>query len=131
MRGYFPTTAVVLALVLAFASPAVAQQDPTAPQTAEIAADLGPCFALIAVSGTDGKPVYGAKVTTRVQYGLLGVKKLDLEAYTGVDGKVKIASLPDSLKKPMYIYISKSSMQEIVEFKPSLRCHATFDVILH
>lgn len=104
--------------------------DPNAPDPAEISADLGPCSALIAVTGADAKPIYGAKVTARVQYGVMGIKKLDLEAFTGVDGKVKITRLPESLKKPMLIHVNKDDKSDQVEFKPTERCHATFEVQL-
>jgi hypothetical protein len=97
---------------------------------AEISADLGPCSALITVTGADSNPIYGAKITARVQYGVWGVKKLDLEAFTGVDGKVKITRLPESLKKSMVIHVSKEDKSDQVEFKPAERCHATFDVQL-
>jgi hypothetical protein len=30
----------------------------------------------------------------------------------------------------MYIHISKGEMEELVEFKPNVRCHATFNVQL-
>jgi len=60
----------------------------------------------------------------------MGIKKLDLEAYTGTDGKLKITRLPESLKKPMIIHIGKDEKQDQVEFKPTLNCHATFDVQL-
>lgn len=99
-------------------------------QSAEISADLGSCSAEINVTGSDTKPVYGAKVTTRIYYGFMGVKKLDLEAFTGPDGKVKLGKLPKELKKPMEIRISKGPKEETVEFKPNIRCHATFDVQL-
>jgi hypothetical protein len=98
--------------------------------SAEISADLGSCSALITVTGTDSKPVYGAKMNTRIQYGLLGVKRLDLEAFTGTDGQVRITHLPQTLKKPMYIHISKDDKEELVEFKPNVRCRATFNVQL-
>jgi hypothetical protein len=96
----------------------------------EISADLGPCSAQISVTGTDLKPVYGAKVTTRIQYGLLGVKRLDLEGYTGPNGRVKITRLPEALKKPMYIHISRNDEDHVVEFKPDRHCQAEFDVEL-
>jgi len=96
----------------------------------EISADLGACSALITVTGADSKPIYSAKVNTRIQYGLLGMKKLDLEAYTGIGGQVKITNLPEVLKKPMFIHIGKDDKQETVEFKPNEHCHATFDVQL-
>jgi hypothetical protein len=103
-------------------------QSPAEP--AEISADLGSCSALITVTGADSEPVYAAKITARVQYGIMGVKKLDLEAYTGPDGKLKIVRLPEVLKKPMVIHVGKDGKGDQVEFKPAQRCQATFDVQL-
>lgn len=114
-------------LCVAGSSAAIAQKEPA---PSEISADLGPCSALLTVTDADSKPVYGAKINTRVQYGFMSVKKLDLEAFTGTDGKVKITHLPDSLKKPMVIHVSKDDKSDQVEFKPGERCHATFDVQL-
>jgi hypothetical protein len=107
-----------------------AQAVPAQDAPAEISADLGPCSALITVTDADSKPIYGAKMTARVQYGFAGVKKLDLEAFTGTDGKVKITRLPESLKKPMIIHVGKGDKADQVEFKPSVQCHPTFDVQL-
>jgi hypothetical protein len=107
-----------------------AQSAADAASPAEISADLGSCSALITVTGIDMKPIYAAKLTTRIRYGLMGVKKLDLEAFTGTNGQVKITNLPEILKKPMYIYINKDDKQEIVEFKPEVHCRATFNVQL-
>jgi hypothetical protein len=117
---------LILALVAAGGAPAQSQTTP-----GEISADLGPCSAAITVTGADSKPIYGAKITARVQYGLMGVKKLDLEAYTGTDGKLKITRLPESLKKPMVIHVSKGDKEDEVEFKPAQSCQATFNVQLH
>jgi len=107
-----------------------AQSAPSAVAPTEISADLGPCSALITVTGADSKPVYSAKVTTRIRYGFMAAKKLDLETYTSADGQVKFVGLPDVLKKPMYLYISKDDKMATVEFKPDEHCHATFDVRL-
>jgi hypothetical protein len=126
------TLTILLLLNLAVFCPRLgeSQSAATASVPAEISADLGICFAFISVTGIDLKPIYGAKITTRVRYGLMGVKRLDLEAYTDANGQVKITNLPEILKKPMYIYINKGEMQEIVEFKPDVRCRATFNVQL-
>jgi hypothetical protein len=118
-------------LIAVFASAADAGLGQSAGAPAEISADLGSCSALITVTDADAKPVYGAKVTARVQYGMMGVKKLDLEAYTGADGKLKIDRLPETLKKPLVIHIEKDGKSNQVEFNPGLRCRATFDVQLH
>ncbi|MGA2848632.1 MAG: hypothetical protein ABSE46_06530 [Terracidiphilus sp.] len=121
---------LLIGLMLAWSRPNPAQSTPVPPAPSEISADLGPCSALIIVTDSDSKPIYGAKITTRIQYGLLGVKKLDLEAFSGADGRIKITKLPETLKKPMYIHIAKNDKQEVEEFKPELLCHATFNVQL-
>ncbi len=71
-----------------------------------------------------------AKVSAGVQYGLIGMKKLDLGAFIGQYGKAKIAKLPSTLKKGICIRVSRDGMQDMVEFKPSLRFRPTFDVRL-
>jgi hypothetical protein len=121
--------APVLLVSLSIAAPHGATSQ-SQPASAEISADLGPCSALITVTDADAKPILNAKISTRVQYGMMGVKKLDLEAYTSSDGKVKITHLPESLKKPMIIHVIKDDKGDQVEFKPAQRCNATFDVVL-
>jgi hypothetical protein len=119
----------LILISLSIATPdTAATQNAAAPS--EISADLGPCSALITVTDADSKPIYGAKITARVQYGFMSVKKLDLEAFTGADGKVKITRLPETLKKPMVIHVDKDDKGDHVEFKPAERCKATFDVQL-
>jgi hypothetical protein len=122
---------LLIFFILPFSHPNPAQTTPTPITPSEISADLGPCSALLIVTNSDSKPIYGAKITTRIQHGPFGVKKLDLEAYSAVDGRLKITNLPETLKKPIYIHIAKDDRQEVEEFKPDLQCHATFKVQLH
>jgi hypothetical protein len=123
--------AIVLALALSMCGAAVGSaQNATPAVPAEISADLGSCSAVIHVTAADSKPVYAAKITARIRYGALSVKRLDLEAFTGTDGQVKITHLPEVLKKPVYIHVTKDDKDQMVEFKPSERCEATFDVQL-
>jgi hypothetical protein len=130
MRNLFSSTLLMLLLLFVYSHPGNAQSGPAAVAPTEISADLGNCWALINVTGADSKPVFNAKVATRVHYGLMGVKKLDLETYTSADGQAKIVKLPEVPKKPVYIYISKDDKLETVEFKPDVQCRATFDVQL-
>ena len=125
------TIVLVLGFLVGSAPPTGSAQSATPALPAEISADLGTCSAVIHVAGADSKPVYAAKVTTRIRYGAFGVKRLDLEAFTGSDGQVTITHLPEVLKKPVYIHVTKDDKDEMVEFKPSERCKATFDVQLH
>ena len=96
----------------------------------EISADLGGCSALITVTGSDAKPVFNAKVSTRIRYGLFAAKKLDLEVYTSATGQVKIVGLPESPKRPVIFQVSKGQRSESVDFKPEADCHANFNVRL-
>lgn len=130
MRSLYLSILILLSL-LAYCPRSSSAQSAAAPiPSTTIAADLGPCSALITVTGTDSRPVYGAKMNARIQYGFMGVKKLDLEAYSGSDGIIRITNLPESLKKPVYIHISKGELGEMVVFNPNVRCHATFNVQL-
>ena len=123
-----PMRKLVVPVLLSILSIVATAQGQAVP--GEISADLGPCSAVITVTGADSKPIYAAKITARVQYGVMGIKKLDLEAYTGSDGKLKITRLPESLKKPMVIHVSKDDKGDQIEFKPAQSCHATFDIQL-
>jgi hypothetical protein len=113
MRNLSLTFLLLSSLVVVCSRSGSAQSASGAVATAEISADLGTCSALITVTGADSKPVYSAKVNTRIRYGLLGVKRLDLEAFTGADGQLKITNLPEVLKKPMYIYMRGSCLSTV------------------
>ena len=142
---------VLLAVLIAWAAAGLSQSSSTAqssgqgdPQQArlwlvgaeeaiaptEISADLGGCSALITVTGSDAKPIFNAKVSTRIRYGLFGAKKLDLEVYTSASGQVKMVGLPDSPKRPIFFQISKGGRLETLEFKPDSTCQANFTVRL-
>src|SRR5271166_4264868 len=83
MRHLSLTFIVLSSLVIVSPRPGSAQSASGTVAVSEISADLGACSALITVTGADSKPIYSAKVNTRIRYGPLGVKKLDLEAFTG------------------------------------------------
>jgi hypothetical protein len=122
--------AFALGLFVGSVPPAALPQDTSPSPSSQISADLGSCSASIHVTGSNSEPVYAAKVTTRIHYGAFGAKRLDLEGFTGSDGRFKITHLPEVLKKPMYIHVTKGGQDKMVEFKPGERCEATFDVQL-
>jgi hypothetical protein len=115
------------ALLLACAAQA---QDAAKVAPTAISAEQGSCSALLTVTDAANKPLYNAKISTRIRSGLLGARKLDLEAYTSAAGQVKVTGLPAYPKKTIYFYVSSGDKLEIVEFKPDVACHATYDVKL-
>jgi hypothetical protein len=130
MRNSFFAALLLMNLAVFCPQPGIAQSAPPAVPPTLISADLGTCSALINVTGADSKPIYNVKVSTRIRYGFMGTKRLDLETFTSVNGQVKINGLPEVPKKPIFIYVSKDDKLEFVEFKPDVHCRATFDVTL-
>src|SRR3954454_22893561 len=91
-----------------------------------ISADLGPCSARFTV--TDGaKPLYDAKVRTRIKYGAFGIRKLDLEVGTDANGKASVVGLPNLTKQPITFEIVKDDISRTVIFDPAQKCDATYD----
>jgi hypothetical protein len=94
-----------------------------------VSADLGPCSTRFTV--TDGtKPLYDAKVRTRIKYGSFGIRKLDLEVGTDANGKASVTGLPNLTKQPIAFEIAKDDISRTVIFDPSQKCEATYDVAL-
>lgn len=91
----------------------------------------GPCSLELTVNGPEGKPVYDAKVKVHIAYGFGGFHKLDLEAGTNVDGKVKFTGLPDRVHKPpLEFHASKEDMQGTATYDPVSECQGKHEVAL-
>jgi hypothetical protein len=91
----------------------------------------GPCSLELTVRGADGKPVYAATVKVHIKYGFGGMRRLDLEAGTNADGKVKFAGLPDRVQRPpLEFHASKDEFMGIVTYDPSAECQAKRDITL-
>jgi hypothetical protein len=91
----------------------------------------GPCSLELTVVGTDGKPVYAATVKVHIAYGFGGMRRLDLEAGTNSEGKVKFAGLPARVQRPpLEFHGSKDEFTGIAAFDPSTECQAKHDITL-
>jgi hypothetical protein len=121
----------MLIVAIALASVALAQQpESRPPDITLLKANLGgDCSADFTVTDADGKPVYAATVHVRVRYGLLNIKRADLEIGTNSDGKARIEGLPTKARALAYD-IEKEGKKANVEQNVSSVCHANFDVSL-
>lgn len=91
----------------------------------------GPCSLELTVVGADGKPVYAATVKVHIAYGFGGMRKLDLEAGTNSDGKVKFAGLPARVQRPpLEFQASKDEFTGVAAFDPSKECQDRHDITL-
>ena len=91
----------------------------------------GPCSLELTVMGADGKPAYAATVKVHIAYGFGGMRRLDLQAGTNSDGKVKFAGLPARVQRPpLEFHASKREFEGVAAFDPSTECQAKHDITL-
>jgi len=96
-----------------------------------IQGDVGPCSLELTVLGGDGKPVYAATVKVHIKYGFGGIRRLDLEAGTNSEGKVRFAGLPARVQRPpLEFHASKDEFMGIAAFDPSTECEAKREISL-
>ena len=74
------------------------QQTPDPHQVPVMDGEAGPCSISFTVTDIKGAPVYDARIRVHIAYGLMGVRRLDLEAATNVDGKTQFKGLPEKVK---------------------------------
>jgi hypothetical protein len=118
-------------LFLSFPISAVPQTATPDPHSVPVVdAELGPCSADFIITGSDGKPVYAAKVKVRIAYGFASARKLDLEVGTNVDGKARISGLPNRLKRGLFFEASESDRTGNSFDDPSKTCNAQFTITL-
>ena len=89
----------------------------------------GPCSIELTIMGADGKPVYAATVKVHIKYGFGGMRRLDLEAGTNSDGKVKFGGLPARVQRPpLEFHGSKDEYDGVAAFDPATECQAKREI---
>lgn len=85
----------------------------------------GPCSLELTVISADAKPVYASTVKVHVAYGFGGIRRLDLQAGTNSDGKVKFTGLPARVHRPpLEFHASKDELEGVATYDPSAECGA-------
>jgi hypothetical protein len=91
----------------------------------------GSCSVELTVKGADGKSVYAATIKVHVKYGFGGMRRLDLEAGTNSDGKVKFTGLPVRVQRPpLESHGSKDELEGLANFDPSTESQAKREIAL-
>ncbi len=131
---------IVLPLVLA----AAAQQQPSAekptqqppsggaivPEMSAEEAGGGACTVEFRITDLAGKPLYNAKVQTTIRYGFLNKRKLELEAASNADGRVRFVHLPNQVKNPLIFIVRNGDERARYTWDPGNDCHTTYTVPL-
>jgi hypothetical protein len=93
--------------------------------------EAGTCSLELTVTGADGKPVYAATIKVHIAYGFGGIRRLDLEAGTNSDGKVKFIGLPVRVHRPpLEFHASKDDLVGVAMYDPSSACESKHDIAL-
>jgi len=91
----------------------------------------GPCSIELTATAADGKPAYAATVKVHIAYGFGGFHRLDLEAGTNADGKVRFIGLPSRVRQPpLEFRASKDQLAGVTTYDPSQECQAKRDLVL-
>jgi hypothetical protein len=118
--------AVVFAVILGVwggVATARAQQVPDPHQVPVMDGEAGPCSVSFTVTDEKGAPVYDARVRVKMRYGFAGVKHLDLEAATNVDGKTLIKGLPEKVKGGiLYFNGTQGKREGSATYDPAKNC---------
>ena len=90
----------------------------------------GPCSLDLTVTAND-KPATVVKINVHIAYGFAGVRRLDLEAYTNYDGKVRFTGLPARVHRPpLAFHASKDDLTGMAVYNPESECEAKHEIVL-
>jgi hypothetical protein len=117
-------TVAIFAVVVGLMS-AHAQQTPDPHQVPVMDGEAGPCSIAFTVTDVKGAPVYDARIRVHIVYGFAGVRRLDLEAATNVDGKTQFKGLPEKVKGGTLLFrASQGKRDGSAIYDPAKNCNS-------
>lgn len=124
--------ALALAALLQAASGlSFCQTTATPAQVPVVDGNSGPCSVEFRVTDNRGKPVYDARIAVRIAYGFTGMRKLDLEVGTNVDGKARFNGLPAKIKSGNLIFrATQGNLTGATYYDPTRTCTARQDIVI-
>jgi hypothetical protein len=124
-------SAFVGLLILAGSFTTAFSQTPDPHQVPVMDGEAGPCSVAFTVTDEKGAPVYDARIKVHIEYGLAGVRRLDLEAATNVDGKTQFKGLPQKVKGKILNFVGSQGNREGSAFyDPATNCSGTSSSIV-
>ncbi len=94
----------------------------------EIAAEMGDCKVDFVITDLAGNGIYDAKISTTIRHGFLNRRKLELEAATNSDGRLRFVTLPNEVKTPLTFRIRYANDSQRITWDPGNNCQARYDV---
>ena len=127
------TFRALLPALLSLALPVVSQTAAPGPDPKSVPVidgAVGPCSADFTVTDNAGAPVYNAKISVRIAYGFMYVRKLDLEVSTNVDGKARFTGIPERVKNGLMFHASEGNRAGEAFDEPATTCKAQLTIPL-
>ena len=125
---------LLLRILLMTASLVAATQAQQAPNPHDIPVmdgEAGPCSVAFTVTDRNGAPVYDARIRVHIEYGFAGVRRLDLEAATNIDGKTQFKGLPKKVKGgTLYFRAAQGNREGSASYDPEKSCGGESDSIV-
>lgn len=91
----------------------------------------GPCTLDLTVTDGNAKPLYAVTIKVHIAYGFAGIRKLDLEAGTNSDGKVRFKGLPIKVHNPpLEFHATKDDLTGLASYNPATECQAKHDIVM-
>jgi hypothetical protein len=119
--GWFASFALMIGIT--GSSMTASAQTPDPHQVPVMDGEAGPCSVSFTVTDENGAPVYDARIRVKMRYGFAGVKHLDLEAATNVDGKTLIKGLPKKVKDGiLYFHGVQGKREGSATYDPGKNC---------
>ena len=85
----------------------------------------GPCSIEFAVTDSDGKPVYAARIDVHLAYGV------DMGVYTNAQGKARFTGIPAKVRKPPVEFnAKKDDLVGVATMDPATECQAKHDIVM-
>jgi hypothetical protein len=105
---------------------AQSQQAPDPHQVPVMDGEAGPCSVAFTVTDENSAPVYDARIRVHIEYGFAGVRRLDLEAATNVDGKTQFKGLPQKVKGKILNFLASQGKRDgSTVYDPVTNCGGT------
>lgn len=93
--------------------------------------EAGPCSVAFVVTDLNGAPVYDARIRVHIEYGFAGVRRLDLEAATNIDGKTQFKGLPKKVKGGILSFHAVRGKREAsATYDPEKSCSGESDTLV-
>ena len=119
----FVRRTVAISVLVGGLMSAQSQQTPDPHQVPVMDGEAGPCSVAFTVTDAKGAPVYDARIRVHMAYGFAGVRRLDLEAATNVDGKTQFKGLPEKVKGGTLMFRASQGKREgSATYDPTKNC---------